>query len=179
MVKALQEQYYREEMPKIRQNISDFKAEMGAWGKCRRLDYLYDSLIELDWELIERQRAYQKSIEDDRPYIERSLIASYIPEIEKEIVKLEREINFIVNGSQQKSNITPEMIEQARQYPLESLIEVTRGMALCPFHGDHHPSMGIKHNRAYCFACGWKGDSIAVYQKLHHTSFIEAVKALQ
>ncbi len=66
----------------------------------------------------------------------------------------------------------------AREYPIESLIEVKRGMALCPFHDDHHPSMSIKNNRARCFACGWTGDSIAVYQKLHGASFIETVKAL-
>ena len=33
------------------------------------------------------------------------------------------------------------------------------GMALCPFHDDHHPSLKLD-TRYYCFACGESGDVI-------------------
>ena len=33
------------------------------------------------------------------------------------------------------------------------------GLACCPFHNDHHPSMKIDQFY-YCFACGAKGDAI-------------------
>ena len=33
------------------------------------------------------------------------------------------------------------------------------GMALCPFHDDHHPSLKL-YKRYYCFACGASGDVI-------------------
>ena len=33
------------------------------------------------------------------------------------------------------------------------------GMALCPFHNDHHPSLNLD-KRYYCFACGESGDVI-------------------
>ena len=33
------------------------------------------------------------------------------------------------------------------------------GMALCPFHDDHHPSLKLD-KRYYCFACGESGDVI-------------------
>ena len=33
------------------------------------------------------------------------------------------------------------------------------GMALCPFHDDHHPSLKLD-KRYYCFGCGEKGDVI-------------------
>ena len=33
------------------------------------------------------------------------------------------------------------------------------GMALCPFHDDHHPSLKLDE-RYYCFGCGEKGDVI-------------------
>ena len=33
------------------------------------------------------------------------------------------------------------------------------GMALCPFHDDHHPSLKLD-KRYYCFACGASGDVI-------------------
>lgn len=175
----LQEYYYKVEMPKVRQKVAEFKTEMGNQGKCMRLSYLYNQLIEFDIELIERQRAYQRSIEQDQPYIERALIASYIPEIEKELAKIEREINFIVRGSQKANKgITEEMIAQAREYPLENLIEVKRSMALCIFHDDHNPSMGIKNNYYHCFACGEKGDVINFVMKKDSLSFNEAVKWL-
>lgn len=33
------------------------------------------------------------------------------------------------------------------------------GMALCPFHDDHHPSLKLDE-RYYCFGCGEQGDVI-------------------
>ena len=33
------------------------------------------------------------------------------------------------------------------------------GMALCPFHDDHHPSLKLD-KRYYCFGCGEQGDII-------------------
>ena len=33
------------------------------------------------------------------------------------------------------------------------------GMALCPFHNDHHPSLKLD-KRYYCFGCGEQGDVI-------------------
>jgi hypothetical protein len=171
--------YYRVEMPKVRQKIAEFKSEMGNWGKCKRISYLYSSLFELDAELFERYTNYKKSSEADNPYIERSLIASHIPEIEKEIGKLEREIAFIVRGSQgPNQGITPEMTHQARDYPIEYLIDVKRGMARCIFHDDHNPSMGIKNNHFHCFGCGEKGDVISLLMKRDGLSFPEAVKFL-
>jgi hypothetical protein len=171
--------YYRVEMPKIRQKITEFKEEIGNVGKCMRLSYLYERLFELDVQLSERQERYEASLEQDQPYIERGFIASYIPEIEKEIKKLEREINFIVSSSEKgDGKITPEMIERAKDYPLENLIEVKHGKALCCFHDDHNPSMGIKNNRYHCFACGAKGDPIDFISKRDGVSFHEAVRWL-
>jgi hypothetical protein len=175
----LEKYYFRVEMPKVRQRIAEFKEEMGGGGKCRRLDYLYDKLIALDIELIDRNREYKRAIEQDGPYIERALIAYPIPEIEKKIKRLEHEIGFVVKGSQGKNNrISPEMIEQAREYPIENMIEVKKGMALCPFHDDRNPSMSIRNNLFHCFGCGEKGDAIDFVMKRQGLSFTEAVKTL-
>ncbi|MEW6214913.1 MAG: CHC2 zinc finger domain-containing protein [Nitrospirota bacterium] len=169
--------YYKVEMPKVRQKVAEFKQEMGDWGKCKRLSYLYDRLFEVDAELEDRLRKYKRAIEDDSLYIERALIASRIPEIEKEIKKLETEIGFIVH-SPKSNKITPEMIERAREYPFENLVEVKKGMGLCPFHDDHNPSMGIKNNYYHCFGCGAKGDVISFVMKRDGLSFKDAVKML-
>jgi hypothetical protein len=80
-----------------------------------------------------------------------------------------------------KNNITPDMIERAKQYPIEKLIPSTGrpGNVLCIAHEDHNPSMSIKNNRAHCFVCGFKEDTIGVYQFLNRCSFYDAVKSLQ
>ncbi len=39
------------------------------------------------------------------------------------------------------------------------------GMALCPFHDDHYPSLKLD-KRYYCFACGESGDVIDFTAKL-------------
>ena len=46
--------------------------------------------------------------------------------------------------------------QAAKAYGLE--VDV-HGMALCPFHDDHHPSLKLDQ-RFYCFGCGASGDVI-------------------
>lgn len=77
--------------------------------------------------------------------------------------------------------ITDLMIEQARAYPIEKLVEVKRGMrinCISPDHQDKHPSMDIRNGYAYCYACGFHADSIKVYMTLRGCTFPEAVRAL-
>lgn len=52
-----------------------------------------------------------------------------------------------------------------------------RGMALCPFHDDHHPSMKVDE-RFHCFACGEDGDAIDLVAKLFNFSVYEAAEKL-
>lgn len=44
------------------------------------------------------------------------------------------------------------------------------GMACCPFHEDHHPSMKLNERYYYCFGCGAHGDVIDLAAKLLGTS---------
>lgn len=179
MFKEIEAHYYRVEMPKVRQKIAKLKQEAGEWGKCRRLIYLYDRLNKFDLELIERESQYQRSFEQDSPYIERAFIALPISEIEKEIEKLERDIDFLMRSSQQSNNgITDEMIQRAREYPIESFVTVKRSMALCPFHDDKNPSMSIRNNHFYCFACNAHGDAIEFVMKRDGLSFVAAIRTL-
>ena len=52
-----------------------------------------------------------------------------------------------------------------------------RGMAQCPFHDDHTPSMILDQNY-YCFGCHAKGDVIDFVSKLFGITSIEAVRKL-
>ena len=51
---------------------------------------------------------------------------------------------------------------------------------LCPFHDDHHPSLGIHVGGQYfkCHACGAGGDVVGLVMGLERCSFAEAVKRL-
>ncbi len=90
-----------------------------------------------------------------------------------------REIKFGLNPPKiKRGRITDEMIERARQYPFESLIDTKRNFALCPFHSEKRPSFYIKNNWGYCYGCGWHGDTIKFLMDKNQISFQEAVKYL-
>ena len=57
-------------------------------------------------------------------------------------------------------------------------LEINRnGMARCPFHDDHTPSMKIDQ-RFHCFGCQASGDVITLTARLFNLSNIEAAKKL-
>jgi DNA primase catalytic core len=52
------------------------------------------------------------------------------------------------------------------------------GAWLCPFHDDHHPSLGIWERGFRCFACGTKGDAIRFVMLLKGIGYGEALAYL-
>jgi len=100
---------------------------------------------------------------------------------EKRSRKLFREWLDEMRPPEKKNEVTAEMIERAKEFPIENMLEVTRGVARCISgeHEDKRPSMQIKHNRVKCFSCGYKNDTIGVAQTIYGISFHEAVKKLQ
>ena len=65
--------------------------------------------------------------------------------------------------------------QAAERYGLES---DSRGMALCPFHDDHHPSMKLNEEYFFCFGCGAHGDVVALTAGLFGIPPGEAAKKL-
>jgi hypothetical protein len=180
----LEHHYRTVELPRVRAQVRAFVQEMGEHGKCIRLMSLIERLQEAKDDLTDRYRRYERSRAADQPYVERAFIASYIPDDEKRIEKLKRQTRALLSteeGKIQKDGITPDMIDRARDYPIESLIGTNgrRGNVLCIAHEETNPSMSLKGNRARCFSCGYFGDTIDVYMKLHGVGFVEAVRALQ
>ena len=64
--------------------------------------------------------------------------------------------------------------QAAKAYGLE--VDV-HGMALCPFHDDHHPSLKLDQ-RFYCFGCGASGDVIDFAARLFGITLKEAAQKL-
>jgi len=93
-------------------------------------------------------------------------------EINRLEVRSARLLNSIENYDRAVSGITDEMIECSREYPIADIIgHHKKGNVLCIVHEEKHPSMSLKGNRARCFSCGYFGDSIDVYMKIHGVGF--------
>lgn len=95
---------------------------------------------------------------------------------EKELRRVER---FLYEPKE--GQITDADIARAREYPIESIIEVKRrdGFVPCIFHDEKTPSMKVfKDNHFHCYGCGEWGDAIDLTMKLDGLGFIDAVKKL-
>lgn len=85
-----------------------------------------------------------------------------------------------------RSAITDEMIQRAREYPIEELYDGRlfgkdkKKFGLCPFHNERTPSFNIfPDNHYHCFGCGEHGSSIDFVMKTQNKTFIEAIRQLQ
>lgn len=144
-----------------------------SWALERRKSYL-DSGIALRQDYI--NKLVMKLPGKDS--LNRELILKWMKENREEIQKLERDLLFL--NPENKSEITNNMILKAKDYPIIELLQnnASNDMTNCIAHKDRTPSMSVKNNRAHCFSCGFKGDTIDVYMKLHRVDFKTAVKNL-
>ena len=151
--------YYREVMPKVRKEIEEFKKENKEFAKeCQER-----RAKELQEDFKKKYRKLENSLETCGDIKKKK-------ELLQEVEKLESRLN---------SEITDEMIQRAREFPFEDLIETNKFMAKCPFHDDKKPSFYTKNNYGFCFSCGWKGDTIKFIMEKENINFVDAVKKLQ
>lgn len=152
--------YYQTELPKVRREMKEWLAEkemivFAKESKDRRWKELSE-LIKIAKERLTERMIHRGEVEKKK-------------EMLSDIKKLEKTMSVVV---------TEERIEQAREYPIDQLIEIRNGMAKCINHEDKHPSMNCKNNFVYCHSCGYHADAIGVYMKLKNCGFIEAVNTL-
>ncbi len=102
--------------------------------------------------------------------------------IKKEADKILKEKEMYLNPVWKISNvISEETIENARQVPLDTLIQFNKaGFATCLWHTEKHASMKywVKENKVKCFGCGKSADSIEVVRHLYDYDFKNAVNYL-
>lgn len=72
------------------------------------------------------------------------------------------------------------LVELLERHGIAVIGSGPRRTARCPFHDDQSPSLSVylDSNRYYCFACGARGDAIALTQRLDGLNFREAVARL-
>lgn len=96
-----------------------------------------------------------------------------------------RELNYLSRQQQgyrpPKGSITPEMIQRARDHPIQDLITFdNHGHATAWCHQDRRPSLTLwkGHNKATCFPCGRTYGPIDVLIERDGLSFPDAVREL-
>lgn len=172
---------YREnELPKVREQLAEFEAEIDKkWVNERRMEYL-DSKIEV--ENAQLSQAYIKNQElakRDAPYWFRSLLLEDAFEFNKKLKKHTFEKRLVMYPVKNKNGVTPEQIAKAKDFPFDQLVDINRvNMAKCPFHEERTASFFIKNNWAYCFGCNWSGDTVKFVMERDKKGFVETVKSL-
>jgi hypothetical protein len=148
----------------------------------RRLAFLQPQIKHLEREIWGAQKRIERSTD---PLV-KALAESLIKNLGKDLRPLKFEAKSLLNHVNGRESvpvagiITTEMIEQARQYPITSIIEFPKGRhRCCPFHDDSNPSMALYDNHVHCFVCSRSWDSISAMMELDDVSFKEAVLSLQ
>lgn len=180
----------KKEATKARSLIEEYKAEAvkknPAWVKETRTRCLQDQIKNLSLEITAILKDYKSAHFSKDSKLNEGIARVFLDlrdyrEKQKLMNRYSHELRYLEFGNGVKNGkITEQMIQQARDYPFENLVEVNKNnFALCPFHDDHTPSLYTKGNYGYCFgACGWSGDTIKFVMKRDNISFVEAVKKL-
>lgn len=172
------------DLPEIRKKISEHISDMGSAGEWLKVESLAEQIDELQDNYNFRLMRLQWAIDEGKNDATCTLIELKLPEMKKEIERLKRKLFYLLSGRIQdrknKNDVTGEMIARAKDFPIENMIEVKRGLSRCISgeHEDKHPSMSVKNNKCYCHSCTWKGDAIDVDMKLSGRTFLESVRRL-
>jgi len=174
---------YQDNKKNIRRIINEFKAEFPPkFIKEKRIKYIKEEIDKYEKLVKGWTECYQASFDRHDPYWWRSVIKEYYDEVTKKLKKWTTDLYFIENPEKiKKSQITPEMIARAKDFPITELIETnSAGFAHCVSgtHEDKKPSMFCKNNFAYCFTCGFSADAIKLVMVINDLNFIEAVRLL-
>ena len=112
-----------------------------------------------------------------------------LKKIKKEISAIDHQLQLLPNigkkpeeikVQEQKINITETMIEKAREFPIDQLVEMNRaGFTKCFAHNDKKPSAYCKKNFIHCFVCQKSWDTIQVLIDRDGLTFRQAVLQLQ
>jgi len=172
-----------EEIKLVRVKIKEWMSdpEMMDFAKKSRMRYLKKQRNNL---LKELNLLTDKYVEATRGGASEEVLNKMIKvgkNIDKKIKGYEISIGVLEGKIEQKDMITDEMIEKAREYPIENLVEVNKiGRAKCPECAIEGHNMDIRNNFGYCYKCNSNFNSLDIYIVLNPgISFREAVLSLQ
>ena len=143
----------------------------------------------LQWEMRHELRLYyQRMPGQEHEWMAEIITDRYrhqIRQLEKEVRACEERLRFLRTIGKKHDPtkpviVTEGMIQRAKAYPIEKLIEINRaGFTRCFQHTDKTPSAYAKKGFLYCFVCTKKWDCIAILMERDGYKFKEAVLKLQ
>jgi len=147
-----------------------------AWAIARRRAFLLSRRLELD-DLIDWCVDHDS---DDEQISHLITDASIRLRMKKQRVLKEDTKMRDYLKPEPKGSITEEMIAQAKEYPVDQLIDFNKGKAMAWCHADSNPSLTFwkKGNRAVCWPCDKKFNAIDICVERDGMTFIDAVKYL-
>jgi hypothetical protein len=176
--RTAEEFWRRVELPRVKKALQEWEAVMPEkFRRDARLQYLRSKKQEALEAFGRNREAYIQLVREGMD--EKSEAAQDILRDAERLAKRIKGYSAAIASMRASGGISTEMLERAREYPVERLVEANRrGFAKCVNHDEKTPSMYIRKNYAYCFGCGWTGDPIDVYRKQTGANFREAVKYL-
>lgn len=171
--------------------LSDHRQDVDSypqfWQHTVRIEYLREhiaDLVEQYWQQSDRLDDYILRVRQIEMVLMQEVMTKTVEGIRQTLREI-RERQDILNDKvdeKMKDRITPEMIERARAYPFEQLIEFNRaGFAPCPWHEEKSPSLHYnrKNNTVHCFGCHKTVDTIDWMIEREGVRFPDAVRRLQ
>ena len=164
----------------------------------------YEGLELLKQDLVENMRYTIDGIKKDFPIkpnedenltwvrteVQRMMIEEKTEGQRRALKRIVQHQQHLLQPAKKQGGVTEAEIEQAKEFPLEDLIDKRmfkatgkwRANCHCPLVGhesEKTPSFYIDRNNNYkCFGCQGKGDSIAFVMQRDGVDFIRAVKSL-
>jgi hypothetical protein len=151
-----------------------------GWAVGRRVMFLQSEMRRLGDEL---DRLSILRLEDDSA-LAQALVDRWVDQLNEKIDNLHNELRRLredERGKVREGQITDEMVERAREYPVKELVGFNRqGKATAWCHPDQNPSLHFmsRVGRAHCFVCDRSFDAIGVLMTRDGMSFADAVREL-
>lgn len=175
-VVASEEKKRHEEIMKAKRAIKEWREEVAEFALEARDRYLASQEKMLLTMFRDNKARYVELMRTDADGWEVQALVTEANDLVKRMRAIESERK---GRGATKDQITPEMIERAREYPIGQIVEVERnGRARCVFHGGESGNMDIRKNFTYCYKCNKSSDAIGVYMAVHGVGFRQAVMAL-
>ena len=144
-----------------------------------RLRYLHETATDIRSYIAEMKTDLaNRELNGETQAFLRVVIETY----RKKLASTEKEIRRLQKEPDKKAgSITDEMIDTARDYPIERLVELNRNGRCCAFCHESDSDSMSKHptlNLLVCFVCSKKFNPIDVLIERDGMSFSDAVKQL-
>lgn len=98
----------------------------------------------------------------------------------KELYQLKQDMVWH-NRPKKEGEVTEEMKDRAKAYPVTRLVEFTKGRALAWCHADKRPSLYVasRINKVVCPVCDLKLDPIDILRTRDGMNYYDAIRSLQ